>query len=161
MHGEEKGEGGRSGCSPGPAGVHKWARGRTGGADRRRGRAVAVDEEDEEGDNGGAPGPDPVSRKKRRTTTELPDLSEQRTGDGGCGLHGGEAMAERRSSSAWGERGSERRGGDGERRGVGEGSRRPSGGLIPSPTMTNGFGEATPLFRPRSREQGRGRAGGI
>ena len=28
MHGEEKGEGGRSGCSPGPAGVHKWARGR-------------------------------------------------------------------------------------------------------------------------------------
>ena len=54
---------------------------------------MAVDGEEEKCDGGGAPGPDPVSRKKRRTTTELPDLSEQRTGDGGRELHGGEAMA--------------------------------------------------------------------
>ena len=45
--------------------------------------------------------------------------------------------------------------------GVGEGSRRARGGLIPSPTTASGFGGATPLFRPRSAEQGRGRAGGI
>ena len=55
---------------------------------------MAVDEEEEECDGGGAPGPDPVSRKKRRTTTELPDLSEWRTMVGGCGNDGGtSAMA--------------------------------------------------------------------
>ena len=64
---------------------------------------MAVDEEEEECNSGGAPGPDPVSRKKRRTTTELPDLSERRTGDGGHGLHDGEAVAKRRIFSAWGE----------------------------------------------------------
>ena len=64
---------------------------------------MAVDDEEEECDDGGAPGPELVSRKKRRTTTELPDLSERRTGDGGRGLHIGEAMAERRSRSAWGK----------------------------------------------------------
>ena len=55
---------------------------------------MAVDEEEEECDGGGAPGPDPVSRKKSRTTTELPDLSEWRTMVGGCGNDGGmSAMA--------------------------------------------------------------------